>query len=1784
MAQYLIMDKQQIFSRLQQITGTLKPAHEGASLDQLERKLATEMARNPDLDITGTQSPHEAAVPETAIDLHKRFDHLTELLDKQALTGLNTGAPLVFRRETAFSNNLLGNSVPGWGSGMAATETFGPFIDEHGLHLWFDFFYPTRLVKVFLQGQAQPVLALPIKGILTARTSFKVEAGSAWIASQLIARTSVLNGYYTGLTIGSGTLTFSANAIINGDTIVLPTLKSATVELQLKQKTVTDPSADAGFDATTAIIALPKTFTLTVSALGSTVKGTDAACTVFGNNTQFLFANKPPIWIDFLNHILIPYNTSSIGNDPASFRVETVASALNTVAGTAKIGTNSGWLLPAAQVSAAQLGNAAGTGSLCIGLQKGLTTTWKGLKGVPTKLNAPAIIAEPGMLSIIDFFAENTSAKQTWKLWQNDGATHHSDIRIGFGKAFPFIFVSASKGTEQLTFFCNYKASFDKPVDANGDPFDITSIVAVGAIVQNQKDFSVLLLDTDLLYDGNPASTQLSKRYSLALRNALFTTTTPYSLFLTGSLQDDNHVTKGGLALMFGIRMYLPTLPDPYVSSFTSFMRDGAGRQQQMGITQMALAGFVKWPDRGQAGQGRPDNDYAYVYFRLAPLKLPDPPKTFVLATLPGTIDKNKLTITGRNFQTGISAYNQKITLRINPDNAGTLVHPDVKINGEGGLGKKLAVPGRINLQDAGVAATLDDLKKNPAFTGIDNKDQHLRAVINAAAHQAAGGGIRNPLFSDTATEGDTASRAATTGRVSFTDRFMLLDVSSNADQMGVSFGAAIRVLRNQRGDVQLGRPENNASALLADTAVAAPDMPLQILNMDVVAVAANLRAVTLPQISWEPVVNVPMKLEGGVLPADDLITYTPGLVVYENDGIPTRIFSESPYQVPITPLSVTRHFIKEYNDKQVPRQLHSLFTLPFAMMAQAHFTRDLSKPHDRNAQLQLHMPWFDQLRGGLQIKVEAPKADSPQQSNTFEGQTIQIDNNIRWFLLGIPLTGSTLGKTVKTIFNGVFSSQKPAVPLEKMEVSGYGATIFSNWLNKSAAIADVSQAKFDVIVGRTAHEVVQVRSVLYMCTGIVHVVRTITLMRSPSGYVFRSDSGWKAESDAFYNCDYKIDFSENGIEDIVTVTNPYEFHKGAVKGVSHVREIKDYPAGGAFTSSFSLNESGLPAKTGKPLAKWKARVFANINSLDDQLPVILQAVVFDGDVHMDNLTSGAVKDPATGDFVTQTRKMLGYVQLAPTGILITPKILAELLNFQNGSLGGPVDTTLNIAGSDQKMRLARVDINAALNGSGLPVFATAARGSLILPKDGSWSTVKQHTDTGDVQPVEEGQTVPLIKTNGAPNFKIANPADVLVATASKLNFGVLQSTGTQKLLFDIPQFAGGIKKLLSSQTYFADAYKLLNSKGVFPNIANALQLTNAEKEVEIIGEGLMKMAERTLDMNNLLSNFQYPFINEPGVLKIYAEYKSKNGSGNLKLGIDSAGAATDKWKAALSNIRIVVDLGPFTELMWINGNFDAGSSVQPEYKKPNLELADWLQKVKDILKILKQLSGGSFDDGMEVSMSNSPDNWEYKLNCSQEIPVIKFPSPAQLSVNPNPPLKLEAGLRVGFYFNEKIAIPTSLKQLVPACGAYLEFYGKLQVQCFSLGVASIYAVGQVTLGIAADSKAGITLYMKFGFGVELVVGLPVVANVSVLYMVEIDVRINEDKIRVGALMLFRGHAEICGGLVGVTIQIEAGGAIETGGGNTNCVAQVTFSIDICILWVIDIDFSDSWEETRQIA
>jgi len=402
----------------------------------------------------------------------------------------------------------------------------------------------------------------------------------------------------------------------------------------------------------------------------------------------------------------------------------------------------------------------------------------------------------------------------------------------------------------------------------------------------------------------------------------------------------------------------------------------------------------------------------------------------------------------------------------------------------------------------------------------------------------------------------------------------------------------------------------------------------------------------------------------------------------------------------------------------------------------------------------------------------------------------------------------------------------------------------------------------------------------------------------------------------------------------------------------------------------------------------------------------------------------------------------------------------------------------------------------------------------------------------------------------------------------------------------------------LSEAPDFADAYRIVNSKGIFPNVQDALPLALGTFQTKILAEGY-----KLLDPGNPAKVFEQPLpegplylINEK-FLKIYVEYAKKNKAGtttdspgSLRYGFDSSAADVGKkWLSKVNDIGMVVDLGPLSRLMMIKGKFDAEKGSAPGFIEPELVFSDALQPVIDILQVLSQLQGGeyqkAFQKGLEIAMSNSAAAWKYAFHARKEIPLVKFP-PGELYNQPETPLKLEAHMAVGVYFNEALQYTSDPTQLIPSAGAFLEFGGRLSVMCVSLELATVYATGSVDLRISADIKTGPALHMKFGFGAEIVVALPVIANVSLLYMVGVEIDLDTSQITISGFLLFRGRAEILGGLVTVTIQIEAKGSVQRllGSDHTDMIAQVTFGLDISIFLVINIHFSKSWQESRQIA
>ena len=332
----------------------------------------------------------------------------------------------------------------------------------------------------------------------------------------------------------------------------------------------------------------------------------------------------------------------------------------------------------------------------------------------------------------------------------------------------------------------------------------------------------------------------------------------------------------------------------------------------------------------------------------------------------------------------------------------------------------------------------------------------------------------------------------------------LLLDVSGNADQLGVCFAL------DPRGD--------------NDT-----DPPLSFAGITLETFGYNVHIFAEPQVAWEPVVNVPNP---------NNLNF-PGKGISITDGERAQVGVNTVHLVPITPSGAASGLMAAHKKGD---NAAALFTLPFGMQAMAKW-----RPAEWDAfrvppSLTLERPAFRALFGARHFRLVAGTifGEQTEQPPYLPGMTVQ-HRNISLDLDGVvgaaDLPTSVLA-TNTDWFTNTFSRQKPQVPILLIDLSGYGESGFSAWNNNDPP-PTVSKVWFSVMNGRTAREVVQFISYLWPCHATV--VRTIVMERSGGASVFRYDSGWIATTPGLFQTQ----------PDII-------FHTGAVQGMYNIREIRE--------------------------------------------------------------------------------------------------------------------------------------------------------------------------------------------------------------------------------------------------------------------------------------------------------------------------------------------------------------------------------------------------------------------------------------------------------------------------------------------------------------------------------------------------------------------------------------------------------------------------------------------------
>jgi hypothetical protein len=698
-----------------------------------------------------------------------------------------------------------------------------------------------------------------------------------------------------------------------------------------------------------------------------------------------------------------------------------------------------------------------------------------------------------------------------------------------------------------------------------------------------------------------------------------------------------------------------------------------------------------------------------------------------------------------------------------------------------------------------------------------------------------------------------------------------LLDVSSNADQLGVQFGLPHR-----------------------------QDQPLAIRDLALSTTALNCRAFLLPQFQWEPVTNV----------FNPLVKDPPGPLFSRGDGPPTLIGAASVRLVPIAPVPIAEEIVRAYHEDRTG--VAAVFTLPFGIEALA-----LLDPLDRRLlfkpDLQVLAPDFPGLKGARELSLRAglrleilPERLGIKMHPFLPGATEQTAN-----LTSPPPLDSVLG-TLATDFNSTFGKD---VPIQRIDFSGYGANIFSNWVNDSQQPVHISQVAFDGIHGRTSYERIQMTSILWPCQATV--VRTITIERYGNAALIRWDSGWVATTPGLFRH-----------KDATAV-----FHPGVVRGMFNIREIRD-------------TDQIVPLDNGNA-------------------PV--QAVYYDADIEIEGVLRGQDVNGRV-----PARRQLGFIQRIPVpagvagvGALDLPK-LNELFMRQN-PIGGPVYCTLKLGKSSQQMRVTGIFAQPA------PInhFAVAAYGSPVLTGAGHWSVVRVQNAIGKVEPVSSLYGVPLIREGPAANWpgagplRWADPADLLPhPNPPEFDYAFLFASQSQRILYARPKVEPNDSNITSAlPARLADPYAMLRAGGLFPRVLDAIPF---DQLYPLSGaSGLLRLVPNIVKFP-APPNFTRPLVDATTWL---SDLRYDDGAVRAtQFIVDSA----KNWDVDIERVSQVLKFDPLGNIMTMVHDIHSPTDGIDSFPKPAMIFDPVLQDVMDILKILASLVPAGDFDGLPAPLKVS--------------------------------------------------------------------------------------------------------------------------------------------------------------------------------------------------------------------
>lgn len=1156
---------------------------------------------------------------------------------------------------------------------LAVAKTIGPLPGIIGpVHI--DLHLPAATIAIVHPSFTAPLIVatrgeLPV--LHAAPTALPLDGGSVWILARALAPDAPADAY-VGLTVASGSVTFAHPTTATADTITL------TGALDLVLVAVpSDPRAHTA--GAHAAIRAPARLEIHWAAGVATATAGAGAATIYGAAFELAApAAAAPLRYDAgLAGLALAFGAAA-----HAFDATTVTSRLARFDGGGAV--TASWLFPLNHpADPRHPAEAASPGMWDLAIADGVRARWLGETTAAT-LGGLHVIADGDRAVLTTPRASTPTPRRTLTMFGDAG--HATPLVLEVADAFAFAFATAPTTGDLLGLAMSARVANAQPIDVAGEPLGVGT-VDHALVTLAQEPTATAPIAIRVL----GARTPMPGRTTLALHNALLAVSRPAGFALAGLTADGRTVDGAELRVVLGCYGWVPTLPDPYVTS---------GR---------ATNGIFN----GTAGTAH-----------TIQARLSRGPSGGIAIAFEGVIGDP--------------------TVDVGAPGAPTPVQPTAQ---------RHAVPTQIA---QGRAAPI--IVRAPSLTHLDPQLPPVAAGAKPALLAAA--------------EARAALGAAIAKVAPLPPNpVRLLDVSGAQDLAGVAIGVP---------------------AALPGVAIVPAVFALDAST--VTTALSNTALFLLPQVQWEPVRTLDVdQLPDGLFPPR---------LDFLGDGGPTTIGVNQATLVPVVPDRVVDAVLAAF---AAAAPVAVVTTLPFGLGAA------LALRPERRDVLARHAPAFPDrgLDGAFQLTARAATPARAGQSPAFDGRVAVTPGlgaiGSTWHVVG-PLAALDAAGHVEPDSAQAFVATEFAsfVPLGRIELSGRGESTFSEWTDP-AALASVGSARFRVLVGRTALEVVKIVSVMHPW-GII-VTRTVTIERLGGGGVVRRDTGWQAASNGV--------FRFPGAPGITAPVYPFRVEPGLVRGLYAVRDIRD--AGGrAVQFTGSQGATTLAPKRFSALLR------------------------VDGHA-----------DPIPADDV------LGFLQVLPEQASLAPADLDALFSLlrdpdtgDGGAIGGRIDAELDVNGSGLRFRARRFEVEWA----GAALVGTV-RGSPIVKAGGAWGMARRTRDvtTGpsEATTVEAARGTPLVRPGDldqshstadaivapAGPVLVRDPADLHAATgATQVEYGLLQSSPAHALFFPDPSVPGAGRITVASPPELADVFLRATSKGVFPDAAHALVLGRTDLAVAADG------------------------------------------------------------------------------------------------------------------------------------------------------------------------------------------------------------------------------------------------------------------------------------------------------------------------------------------------------------